>query len=93
MDALPLTGNYPPKAEMKNYGKFGHIIGRIQSITIMSIIDICYIAYHLGTQNVTPTLPVLQGLNLRIQYLDSHLHRPIFYPSNCYYGSNVIRLT
>ena len=39
-----------------------------------------------------PTLPGFQGINLCIQYMASHPHKPIFYPSNYYYVSNVIRL-
>ena len=40
-----------------------------------------------------PTLPRFQGINHCIQYLDSHPHKTIFYPSNYYDGSNVIILT
>ena len=47
----------------------------------------------LYTQTVAPTLPGLQGIKRCVQYLASHPHKPIFYPSNYYYGSNVIRLT
>ena len=47
----------------------------------------------LATQTVTPTLPGFQGIKRRVEYLASHSHKPIFYPSNSYDGSNVIRLT
>ena len=40
--ALPLTGNALHKAEMEYHGKFGHTIGRIQHIALMSRIDLCY---------------------------------------------------
>ena len=40
MAALPLTGHVLHKAEMKYNGKFGHTIGRIQHIALMSRIDI-----------------------------------------------------
>ena len=38
-------------------------------------------------------LPDFQGINLCVQYLASHPHKPIFYPYNYYDGSNVIILT
>ena len=40
-----------------------------------------------------PTFPGFQGIKRCVQYLDSHPHKPIFYPSNYYGGSNFIRLT
>ena len=39
--ALPLTGHVLHKAEMEYHGKFGHTIGRIQHISLMSIIYLC----------------------------------------------------
>ena len=42
---------------------------------------------------MAPTLNGFQGIKSCVQYLDSHHHKPIFYPYNYYYGSNVIRLT
>ena len=42
---------------------------------------------------MAPTLPGFQGIKICIQYLASHPHKPIFYPSNFYYGSNVVRFT
>ena len=59
----------------------------------MSIIDIFYIACRLLTQTVSPTLISFQDIRRCIQYLASHPHKPIFYISNYYYVSNVIRLT
>ena len=47
MAALPLTENALHKSEMEYNGKFGHTIGRIQHISLMIIIDICYTAFHL----------------------------------------------
>ena len=58
----------------------------------MRIIYIYYTACLKGTQTVAPTIPGFQGLNICIQYLDSHPHKPIFYPSNYYHGSNLTRL-
>ena len=59
----------------------------------MNRIDICYKTCSLATQNAAPTLPGFQGIKLCVQYLASHPHKPIFYPSNSHDGSNVIRLT
>ena len=42
MDALPLTGEVLHNAEMEYNGKFGHTIGRIQQISIISRIYIFY---------------------------------------------------
>ena len=39
--ALPLSGHALHKEEMEYHGKFGHTLGRIQQIAIMSIIDLC----------------------------------------------------
>ena len=58
----------------------------------MSIIDLCYATFHLATQTAAPTLPGFQVIKRCVQYLASHPHKPIFYPSNYYDGSNVIRL-
>ena len=93
MNALRLTGNALEESVMEHNGKFRHTIGRIQHIALMIIIGICYTACHLATQIVSPTLPGLQGIKLCIQYLDSHPHKPIFYPSNSYDVSNLIKLT
>ena len=86
MASLPLTGNALHKAEMEYNGKFGHIIGRIQNIALMSRLEICYTSCHLETQTVAPTLPSFQGIKCCIQYLDSHFHKPIFHLSNNYDG-------
>ena len=59
----------------------------------MSIIDLCYATCSLATQTVAHNLPGLQGIKRCVQYLASHPHKPIFYPSHSYDGSNVIRLT
>ena len=59
----------------------------------MSRIDICYATFHIANQTLAPTLPGFQGINSCVQYLASHSHKPIFYPSNYYDGSNLIRLT
>ena len=92
MAALPLTVNSPHKAKMEYNGEFGNTLVRIQHITLMSRIDICYTSCCLETQRVAHTIPGFQGINHCIQYLYSHPHKPIFYPSNYYYGSNVIIL-
>ena len=47
----------------------------------------------MGTQTLAPTLTGFQGINSCIQYLSIHPHKHMFYPSNYYYGSNLIRLT
>ena len=58
----------------------------------MSIIDIYYTSCRIKNQTMAPTLPSFQGIKSCIQYMASHPHKPIFYPSNYDYGSNVIRL-
>ena len=93
MAALPLTRNPLHKSEMEYHGKFGHTLGRVHNIALMSRIEICYTKYHLETQTVTPNLPGFQGTNLCIKCLASNPHKPIFCPSNSYYLSNAIRHT
>ena len=87
LSALPLTGHALHNAELEYHGKFGHTLGRIQHIDLMSIIDLCYSTCSLATQTVAPNLPGFQGIKI------CHQHKPIFYPSHYYDGSNVIRLT
>ena len=78
---------------MEYHGKFGHTLGRIQNIALMSRIDLCHATCRLETQTVLPTLPGVQGIKRCVQYMASHPHKSVFYPSNYYDGSNVIRLT
>ena len=42
---------------------------------------------------MAPNLPGFQGIKRCVQYLASHPRKPIFYPSNYYDGSHIIRLT
>ena len=93
MSAIHLTGNPLHKAEMEYHGNFGHTLGRIQNIAIISRIDIFYTACHIATQTVAPTLTEFQYIKLYIQYMAIHPHRPIFYPYNSYDGSNFIIIT
>ena len=86
MAAIPLTGHDLHKSEMEYNGKFGHTLGRIQHIAPMRRIDFCYVTCRLATQIVSPTLPGFQGIKLCVQYMASHPHKPIFYPSNYYDG-------
>ena len=59
----------------------------------MNRIDIFNTDCRMVTQTVAPTLPGFQGLKHCIKNLASHPHKLIFYPSNYYDDSNVIRLT
>ena len=78
MASLPLTGHALQKAEMEYNGKFGHTLGRIQHISLMSRIDLCYTTCCLETQTVAPTLPGFKGIKRRVQYLASHPHKTLF---------------
>ena len=93
MAALTLTGHAFHKAELENHGKFGHKLGRIQHIALMSRIDIFCATCCLVTQNVEPTLPGFQDIKRCVQQMASRPYKPIFYPSTYYDVSNVIRLT
>ena len=77
---------------MEYHGKFGQTIGRIQHISLMIIIEICYTTCYQATQTVATTLPVFQGTKVYVQYLSSLPHKTIFSLSNYYDGSNIIRL-
>ena len=59
----------------------------------MHRIDLCYATCCLANQTLAPTLPGLQGIKQCVQYLERYPHKPIFYTSNYYDGSNVIRIT
>ena len=77
---------------MEYHGKFGHTLGRIQHIDIMSRTDLLYETCRLATQTVATTLPGFQGIKRCVKYLASQPHKPIFYPSNSYDGSNLISI-
>ena len=93
MTVTPMKLNALIKAEIEYHGKFGHTLRWIWNIDIMRRIDICYTSCLMSTQTAAPTLPDSQGLECCIKYMDSYPHKLIFYPSNYYNGSNVIRLT
>ena len=78
MTALTLPGHVLHKAEMEYHRKFGHTLGRIQHIIIMSRIELCYATCSISTQTVAPTLPCFQGIKRCVRYLASHPHKPIF---------------
>ena len=59
----------------------------------MSRIGMFYTEFHLSTQTVAHKLLGFQGIKRFIRYLFSHPHKPIFYLSDSYDGSNFIRLT
>ena len=93
MDELLWTRNALRKSEMEYHGKFGHTIGKIQHIALMSKIEICYTDWRLETQTMTPTLPGIQAINQCIKFLASDSHKRIFYPFNYHDDSNFTRLT
>ena len=59
----------------------------------MSIIGIFNTDCSIENKTVAPNIPGFQGIKNCINNLASHPHKPIFYPSNYYDGSNIIRLT
>ena len=63
MAALPLPVHALQKAEMEYHGKFGHTLGSIQHIALMSRIDLCYATCRLSTQTVAPTLTGFQVID------------------------------
>ena len=86
MAALPLTGNALHKAEMGNHENFGHTLGRIQHIALISIIYSCFKACFIAIHTVAPTLNSFQFIKHCVQYLDIHPHKHIFYTYNSHYG-------
>ena len=50
LDEIPLTGNVLHKEEMEYHGTFGHTLGRIQHIALMSILGIYYATYCIETK-------------------------------------------
>ena len=77
--APPLTGRALQKSEMEYHGKFGHTLGRIQHIALMSRIGLFYATCRLATQTVALTLPGFQGIKQCVQYMASHPHTSNFY--------------
>ena len=47
---------------MEYLGIFGHTLGWIKHISIMSRIDICYTAWCMENQTVETSIPVFQGI-------------------------------
>ena len=86
MAALKLTGHTLHRAELEYQGKFGQTLGRIQHIYLISRIGILNATFRLATRTVTPTLSGIQAIKGCVQYLARNPHKPIFYPSNYYYG-------
>ena len=86
MTVITLTINAFHRAEMEYHGKFGHTLGIIYHIALLSKHEICYAICHIETQTVAPTLPGFQGINRCVQYWDSHPHKPICYTSDSYDG-------
>ena len=80
------------KSELYYHGSFGQTLRWIQKIDFMSRIEIFYIACWLGKKNVAPTLPVFQCIKRCVQFFATHAHNPIFYPSNYYGVSNLMRI-
>ena len=48
---------------MEYHGNFGHTIGTIQHISLMSRLENIYAACRQATQNMAPTIPGFQGIN------------------------------
>ena len=62
MAVLTLTDHALHKAEMEYHGNFGHTLGRIQRIALMTIIDLCYATFFIANHTVAPNLPDFQGI-------------------------------
>ena len=62
---------------MEYNGKFEHTLGRIQHISIIIRIELCYATYHLDTQIMAPNIPGYQGIKRCVKYMASHPHKPI----------------
>ena len=71
MTALTLTGN-----DLHN-GKFGHTLGRIKHISLMSIIEYFYATCRLSTKTFSSTLPGFQGIKYCVKYLSINPHKSI----------------
>ena len=76
--SIPMMGEAPWKAKHDYHGKSGHTLVNIQHISIMSIIDICYMVCHLGAQIVSPVISVFQGIKI-VYNFSNHTQKPIFY--------------
>ena len=92
MASLPLTVNALHKTEMEYHGKFWHTLAWIQQISPMIRINIYYTDFHMETQTVAPNITGFQCIKRCVQYMASYSHKPIFYTSNYYDGSNKTRL-
>ena len=72
MSVLTLTENALHKANIKYHGKFGHTLGIIKYIALMSRFYICYATCRLANQTVAPNLPGFEGINFCVLYPDIH---------------------
>ena len=71
MVELPLTVNALHNLEMEYHETFGHTLGIVQHIALMSKLDICYATCCLENQAVAPTLTGFQDTKRCVQYLYS----------------------
>ena len=74
MAELPLTVNALHKVEIEYHGKFGHILGKIQYISLKGIIYTFYATCGLATQTVAHTLTGFQGIKRCVKYISRHPH-------------------
>ena len=77
----PLEGDELQLYEKRYHGAFNQSIGKLLHIQQWTRLDINYAVTRLASFTRNPNKPAFLALEHLMQYLHSHLHEPIFYPS------------
>ena len=80
-ESPPLQGSELQLYEHRYHGAFDHSIGKLLHIQQWTRPDINFAVARLACFARNPNKPAFIGLEHLMQYLHSHLHEPIFYPT------------
>jgi hypothetical protein len=86
-ESPPLTGVDLTNATKKFRFAFGHVIGGLMHITIVSRPDLAYSVMRYSGYMACPNIPIFDALHVTVCYLFHHPHLPIMYPSKPYKSS------
>ena len=77
----PLVGSDLELYESRFHGPFNHTIGKLLHIQQWTRPDINYAVTRLASFTKNPNKPAFIALEHLMQYLHTHVHNPIYYPS------------
>ena len=77
----PLQPDDLRQYEQKYHGAYNHTIGKLLHIQQCSRPDLNYAISRMAVYAKTPTSMAFEALDYLMDYLQHHLHEPIFYPA------------